>query len=133
MCPSLHVGFAFVFVLLLTAPPFLSHSESHEGHSHGYIHSLAAQRLQRERVWSAGILAGRGSAGRHTHERLHRARHPPASHRVRDLQDGAGCPGQVPALQWPETQRRLQPRQAREKSHFLPDAFNSVRLISTQI
>lgn len=125
--------FACGFVPLLIAPLFLSRSEPHEGHSHGYIHSLSAQRLQRERVRSPGVLASWGSARRHPHERLHRPRHPPTSHRVRNLQNGAGRPGQVLAVQRPETERRVQPRPTGEESHFLPDAFNSVRFIRTQI
>lgn len=130
--PNPHIVFAFVFVPLLIAPLFLSCSESHEGHSHGYIHSLSAQRLQRERVWSTGLLASWGPARCHPHERLHCARHPLTSHGVRNLQDGAGRPGQVLAVQRPETQRWVQPRPTREESHFLPDAFNSVCFISTQ-
>lgn len=133
VCPNPHVVFAFVFVPLLIAPLFLSHSESHEGHSHGHIHSLAAQCLQREWVRSTGVLASWGSARRHPHQRLHCTRHPPTSHRVRNLQNGAGCPGQVLAVQRPETKRRVQPRPTGEESHFLPDAFNSVCFISTQI
>lgn len=126
-------AFAFVFIPLLIAPLFLSRSESHEGHSHGYIHSLTAQCLQWEWMWSTGVLASWGSAGCHPHEWLHCAWHPPTSHWVRDLQNGAGCPGQVLAVQWPETKRWVQSRPAGEESHFLSNAFNSVCFFCTQI
>lgn len=127
--PKQHVAFA----PLLIPPLFLVHSKPHEGDAHGRIHSLSAQRLQWERVRGTGLLASRGPARRHPHQRLHRARHPPAAHRVRNLQDGTGRQGQVLALQWPEAQRRVQPRPTRKESHVLPDAFNSVRFVRAQI
>lgn len=103
-----------------------SFSEPHASDTHGHGYHLSPQCLQQQRVWGPGFLADGGGAGRHCDGRLRGPGDSTPPHGVRALPHGAGRSWTVPTLQWPEAERWLQPRPAREASHLLPDASGPV-------